>query len=159
MPFSLVTVFHSSQVEISAPFQTLCVWNSGSVPDLHAGFTITLVCIPRKGGVCCLAEIWNYKPLQNYGSLFDSKVSLEYSFSVTINSNMAFLFACLNIYFCDRRIHLNLLSDFLDRCLVICTKLSSSSVNYSHLLQVLFCGIRSKNVMDGIEVGILVNCE
>ena len=35
-----------------------------------------------------------------------------------------------------------------------CAKLSSSSVNYCHLLQALFCGIRSGNVIDGLEVGI-----
>ena len=41
---------------------------------------------------------------------------------------------------------------------VICAKLSSSSVNYCHLLQVLFCGIRGENAIDGIEVGILGYC-
>ena len=41
---------------------------------------------------------------------------------------------------------------------VICATLSSSLVNYCHLLQVLFCGIRGENVIDGTEVGILGNC-
>ena len=41
---------------------------------------------------------------------------------------------------------------------VICAKLSSSLVNCCHLLQVLFCGIRSENVIDGTEVGVLGNC-
>ena len=46
--------------------------------------------------------------------------------------------------------------DFLGRCSVICLRL----VNYCHLLQILFCGIRSGNVIDGMEVGIFISyCE
>ena len=70
-----------------------------------------------------------------------------------------FLFACLNTNSCDRRIHFRFRwprSKSSDLCQ---TFYSSSSVNYCHLLQVLDCGIRSENVIDGIEVGILENCE
>ena len=55
-----------------APFQT------GAVPDLHAGvFTIVLVCIPKKRAVL-LAQSINCLALENIASsFFEAKVSFE----------------------------------------------------------------------------------
>ena len=58
-------------------------------------------------------------------------------------------FDCRDRSLCSVRLEISL----------ICAKFSFSSVNYCHLLQVLFCRIRSENVIDGIEVGVLVICE
>ena len=78
-----------------------------AVPELHAGvFTVILVCIPRKGAVL-LAKSRNCLPLENIAGSFSEPrlVSRDIRFSWHIKSNTAFLFACLNLYFCDRRIH------------------------------------------------------
>ena len=45
--------------------QTLFAGYSGSVQDLHAGFTSISLCIPREVLYCCFAEIWNYRPSEN----------------------------------------------------------------------------------------------
>ena len=71
-----MAVFHSSQVEISVPFQTSFAGESGSVPDLLAGF------VQSKEG-CCFATVLQlcrdleFLPSENYRSIFDSKVSFE----------------------------------------------------------------------------------
>ena len=74
-------------------------------PDLHAGeFIAILVCIP-----ICLqrVEVVYIVPLEYIARSFSETrlVSRDIRFPWPIKSNAAFLFACLNLYFCDRRIH------------------------------------------------------
>ena len=70
------------------------------------GFYYLLVCIPKKGAVL-LAESRNCLPLENIASSFSKPrlVLSDTGFLWPIKSNTAVHFACLNLYFCDRRIH------------------------------------------------------
>ena len=128
-----------------------CAGDSGSVPDYyHFGLH------SKEGsGVICWVNFSNFRGYSEF--VFGSKVSCEgYSFLCTINSNTAFLFACLNIYFCDRRIHFRFPFASIE---VQSFFYLQWIIDYCHLLQVLFCGIRSEIAIDGVEVSILKACE
>ena len=85
------------KVEVSVPFQNSCC------PRSPCG---GLVCIPKKRAVL-LAESRNCLPLENIASSFSKPrlVLSDTGFLWPIKSNTAVHFACLNLYFCDRRIH------------------------------------------------------
>ena len=146
-------VFHSSQVrDFSAipDFVRRGLWVCARSP---CGFSY----LPRKGAVfCCFEGIWNLR--RTTGLVSTARL---------VSNDICFVFR--DLLKATPRFHFLVWTYILWskdslplRCLilVICSRVSSSSViNYCRLLKVLFCGTRSENVIDDVEVGILENCE
>ena len=134
----LAIEFRSSQVEISAPFQNSCCPRS-PCGCFYCHFGLHQA---RKRAVL-LAESRNCLPSENIAGSFSETrlVSRDIRFLWPIKSSTAFLFDCLNL-------------SCLDRSSAFMPNLLHHHWIIVHLLQILFCGTRSGNVIDGIEVGI-----